>query len=213
MKKFFIAVVACFASAPVLAHHPLAGQPMETFSHGLLSGIGHPILGFDHFFFIAAMSLAALFSRARRSAPVGYITAMLAGCGLMAAGIGLPLKELVIAISLLAAGIPVLRGQPLSAAASIMLFTGFGLFHGSAFGDTLAAQEAAVSTSVLIGYLVGLALIQYVLVILIQWVAGSLYRAASAEAIQIRLAGAAVVGVGLFLSLEYVEAPLMNFIF
>ncbi|MEO1084965.1 MAG: ATP-binding protein, partial [Acidobacteriota bacterium] len=32
----------------------------------------------------------------------------------------------------------------------------FGLFHGSAFGDSIAGQEATGGTSVLIGYLIGL---------------------------------------------------------
>ena len=41
--------------ALALAHHPLGGLPMETFADGLLSGVGHPLLGFDHLFFVGAM--------------------------------------------------------------------------------------------------------------------------------------------------------------
>ena len=53
------ALTLTFAAAPALAHHPLGGMPMETFTHGVLSGIGHPLLGFDHLFFVIAMGVAA----------------------------------------------------------------------------------------------------------------------------------------------------------
>ena len=49
MKRQVLAVVAGvagFAPMGAFAHHPMSGLPMETFTHGLLSGIGHPILGF-----------------------------------------------------------------------------------------------------------------------------------------------------------------------
>lgn len=52
---------------------------METFTHGVLSGIGHPILGFDHLFFIALVGLAAIFTTRAMLAPLGFIAAMLAG--------------------------------------------------------------------------------------------------------------------------------------
>ncbi len=34
------------------AHHPMGGQTPETFSQGLLSGFGHPIIGIDHLAFL-----------------------------------------------------------------------------------------------------------------------------------------------------------------
>jgi len=61
MNKLIAVMFASFA-VPVMAHHPLNGMPMETFSHGVLSGIGHPILGFDHLFFILIVGVAAVFS-------------------------------------------------------------------------------------------------------------------------------------------------------
>jgi len=74
MKKIlFSAVALLVTTAPALAHHPLAGQPMETFSQGLLSGIGHPLLGFDHLFFVIAVGVAALYTGFARTAPAAYI--------------------------------------------------------------------------------------------------------------------------------------------
>ena len=40
MKKLIATFAAVVAAGPALAHHPLAGQPMETFAHGILSGVG-----------------------------------------------------------------------------------------------------------------------------------------------------------------------------
>ena len=55
MKRILATAALALTATPALAHHPLAGAPMETFTHGMLSGIGHPILGFDHLFFIIAV--------------------------------------------------------------------------------------------------------------------------------------------------------------
>ena len=62
MKKPILTAAAVMAATPAMAHHPLGGLPMETLSHGLLSGIGHPVLGFDHLFFVAIFGIAALFT-------------------------------------------------------------------------------------------------------------------------------------------------------
>jgi urease accessory protein len=47
-----ITFLAALYSAPAFAHPPLAGMPLQTFAHGIPSGVGHPLLGFDHLFFV-----------------------------------------------------------------------------------------------------------------------------------------------------------------
>ena len=206
MKKVLMLTGATlFAATPAYAHHPLGGMPMETFAHGVLSGIGHPILGFDHLFFIAIVGIAALYTGRAKLAPAAYIAAMLIGCLTMSYGIGLPATEIVIGLSLLVVGGLVLRGSALSLPLALALFAGFGLFHGSAFGDSIAAQEAGVGGGVLIGYLIGLGVVQYAIALAAGWVAQRLWQATEASAVQARLAGAVVAGVGLFLSLENAE--------
>jgi urease accessory protein len=205
MKKLLTAALALTAT-PALAHHPLGGLPMETFAEGLLSGVGHPILGFDHLFFVALMGVAALFTARRHAAPAAYIAAMLAGCALMYAGLGLPAKEVMIALSLLVLGGAVLSGRALGGGMALALFAGFGLFHGSAFGDALAAQEGGAGAAVLAGYLLGLGAVQYLMALAAGWLAERLLGATHAAATGPRLAGAAVAGIGLFLTLEAAEA-------
>lgn len=208
---FFTAtLLATAGSTAVLAHHPLGGMPMETFAHGLLSGIGHPLLGFDHLFFVIAVGIAALYTGRALLTPAAYIAAMLAGCLLMASGTGLPAKELVIALSLLVVGGVVLSGRALGLMPAMALFAAFGLFHGSAFGEAIAAQEAGAGTPVLVGYLIGLGVLQYAIAVAAGWVVKTLWKANEATAIHARLAGAVVAGVGLFLTLENAEGLVLG---
>ncbi|SFP34660.1 HupE/UreJ family protein [Tranquillimonas alkanivorans] len=207
MKKLLAPALALTAT-PALAHHPLGGMEMTTFAHGVLSGVGHPILGFDHLFFVALMGIAAVFTGRAATAPLAYIAAMIAGVVIATFGPALPLAEAVIAVSLLALGGVVLSGRALSAPAALALFAGFGLFHGSAFGGAMASAEAGATLPVLAGYLLGLAAIQYAVARAAGWVAQNVWQATDAGALQPRLAGAVVAGVGLFLSLETVEGAL-----
>ena len=97
MKKTLIAATFALAATPALAHHPLAGAPMETFTHGLLSGVGHPLLGFDHLFFIVAVGIAAALTGRLLTAPLGYLAGMLGGCALVLMNVGLNNIKKVIA--------------------------------------------------------------------------------------------------------------------
>ena len=135
MRNLLIAALALGAT-PALAHHPLGGLPMETFAHGLLSGAGHPVLGFDHLFFVALMGVAALFTARRLATPLAYIGAMLVGTLAISSGVVLPGIEFVVALSLLALGAIVLSGRALGMSATLVVFAGFGLFHGAAFGGS-----------------------------------------------------------------------------
>lgn len=211
MKKFISgAAVLAASAAPALAHHPLGGIPMETFTHGLLSGAGHPLLGFDHLFFVVAVGIAAVYTGYARSAPAVFIAAMLAGCVMTGFGIGLPLKEAVTGAPLLVVGGVVLSGRALGLASVSVLFAAFGLFHGSTFGDSVAAQEAAMGASVLAGYLIGLGVLQYAIAIAAGLVVKTVFNAAEVRAVHARLAGALIAGAGLYLTMENVKGAVLS---
>ena len=156
-------------------------------------------------FFIAIVGIAALYTGRALLAPGAYIAAMLVGCLMMSFGAGLPVKEAVIGLSLLVVGGVVLSGRALGMVPALVLFAAFGLFHGSAFGDSIAQQEAASGAPVLIGYLIGLGVTQYAIAVAAGWVAKNIWKATEATAVQARLAGAVVAGVGMYLTLENVE--------
>lgn len=207
MRKQFLGIIliTLFAS-PAAAHHPLGGMPMETFMHGLLSGVGHPLLGFDHLLFVIGVGIAAAYTRAPGRAVFAYIAAMLAGCLLMAYGVSLPIKETVIAISLLAVGAVILSGRLIPLGGALTLFALFGLFHGSAFGDALAGQESAAGSPVLLGYLLGLGVLQFVLARCAGYAVRVFLRAELPAAVEVRLSGAVIAGAGLLLTLEAAES-------
>ena len=205
MKKLSLILATLGLGSPALAHHPLAGAPMETFAQGVLSGVGHPILGFDHLFFIALVGIAALYTGQRMLAPLGFVGAMLLGTLMMSFGIALPAIEPMIILSLLALGFVVASGRALGFATAIGLFAVAGLFHGMAFGESIAAQEAGMGLQVLIGYLIGLGVTQYLIAIAAGWVALKVWNATESTAMAARLSGAVVAGMGLFLGLEAVE--------
>ena len=42
------ALLVLMVAVPAYAHHPMGGVTPSSFGEGLLSGIGHPIIGLDH---------------------------------------------------------------------------------------------------------------------------------------------------------------------
>lgn len=182
---------------PAAAHHPLGGQAMRGFSDGLLSGLGHPVLGFDHLFFVLAVGIAARLGPAPLLAPLAYLAAMASGVALVAIGGGLPFVEPMVLGSLMMAGGLLAAGRRLP----LLLAAGFGLFHGAAFGEAMAGVEAA-RDSVLAGYLLGLLSVQWALAVLAGAGAARLLSITRPGAQGARLIGAGIAGAGVVLALE-----------
>lgn len=206
MKKLFtpLATLAVLTATPALAHHPLGGMPMVTFGHGLMSGVGHPILGFDHLFFILAVGIAATVAGRTFTAPLAYIGAMLAGVVVASVGVQIGIAEAVIAASLVIVGGALALGRSLSPMLAMVLFAGLGLFHGYAFGGTIAGQES-INASVFAGYLIGLGITQYMIAVGAGLVAAMVWHATGRATTNARIAGGVVAGVGAFLVLEQLE--------
>ena len=190
--------LSCLAG-PALAHHPLNGLPMETFTHGLLSGVGHPILGFEHLFFVLAMGAAAALAGLLWRGSLAYIATMTAGSLLIALGGSLPIQQGLIAVSVVALGALIASQRHAPKLLLIFMFAAFGLFHGAAFGEALAGQEGTAPLPVFLGYLLGLGVTQTGLALM----AGLLVT--RVRPITTRLGGAMVAGAGILLWLEYIE--------
>lgn len=200
------------AAGPSFAHHPLGGMPMKTVFDGLLSGVAHPVLGFDHLAFVVAVGLCAIRCGSPARAPGAYIAAMLLGCTLMPFGISLPGKEALIAASLVVLGAVVLAKPKISSNVAMALFACFGLFHGSALGDGLAGAEFGAGSGVIFGYLVGLGLVQYAVARLASSLIDRFFGSKEAPDLSLRLAGAMVAGIGIFLSAEMLEGAALSFL-
>ena len=156
---------ALLVALPAFAHHPMGGQTPATFMQGMLSGFGHPIIGIDHFAFILMIGLLAmaLSGIARYLVPAAFIAATVVGTGLHLVAANLPASELVIAFSVISAGVLVLLRKQLSSLLLAIGVAGFGVFHGYAYGEAIIGAE----TTPLVTYLISFSLMQYAIILAI----------------------------------------------
>jgi len=188
---------------PALAHHAMGGGTPFTFLDGLISGVAHPVIGFDHLAFILGVGAASAFLNARLTAPLVFVGATLLGCVLMLQGVALPMAEIVIAASVVIVGAAILAGAALPSGVYIGLFGLAGLFHGWAYGGGIVGAEQTP----LFAYLLGFASIQAVIAIGAMLVTRALWR--HSEAVSLRIAGGAIAGFGLAFLVENVEALIL----
>lgn len=125
--------------------HVEAGQ-----AGGMLSGLSHPVSGFDHVLAMVAVGLwgAQLGLAAVWVLPVAFPMMMAMGGALGLMGIPLPGVEIGIAVSAIILGALILGEvkMPLSAAIAIVAF--FAVFHGHAHGTELAPGQNAMLYSI-----------------------------------------------------------------
>ena len=183
------------------AHHPLGGMTPETALHGFLSGVGHPVIGFDHLAFVIAVGLIAAFHRARLVMPAAFVAGAVGGTMLILASVTLPLAEVVITGSVMVAGGFAMRGKITNIRPAAALAAGAGLFHGWAYGEAVVGAEPTP----IVAYLIGFGFIQMAIAMGVALFTARVWKALDAEAMQPRLAGAVVAGVGLTYMVEIVE--------
>ncbi|ADZ70454.1 HupE/UreJ family protein [Polymorphum gilvum] len=185
-------VLATLAAAPASAHHMMDGEMPQTFVQGLLSGLGHPVIGIDHLAFVVAVGIAAGLLGRSLLLPAAFVVATVAGVVVHLQSVDLPLAELVIAASVLAVGALIVTGTALPRAGWAALFALAGLFHGYAYGESIVGAEPAP----LYAYFLGFAVIQTAIASLAMLLTAP-RAAGQAGALMPRLVGAGVVGVGL----------------
>lgn len=189
-------VLIVLSSVPAAAHHPMGYQTPQTFTQGLLSGVGHPIIGLDHLAFVIAVGLIAAAVPRGLTALGAFIGGGLLGCVIHLFALGLPFAEPIIALSVILAGLVLI----VSRAVSTLVFAGLtgvaGIFHGYAYGEAIIGAEA----SVIGAYLVGFSLIQFA----IGWGAYALVGALKAKPVAwaengVRVAGGVIGVFGLYI--------------
>ncbi len=189
-----------------LAHHPMGGATPSTFGEGLLSGIGHPIIGVDHLAFVILVGLAAAFLTARYIAPLAFIVGTIAGCLITTQGAVLPFAELVITGSVILLGGLVMSGRKIPTSLYIAIFAVAGLFHGGAYGEAIIGAEPTP----LFAYLAGFALVQYGIAIGAGIAVQKIWNATEAAAASPRIAAAVAAGVGLAFFVENIEGMVFS---
>lgn len=108
-------------------------------THSLMAGLAHPF-GLDHLLAMVAVGLwsAAAFRGAQRAyGPIAFLTALVIGALLGAAGLGLPGTELGIALSVSVFGAMLLAADRLPARVGLMTVAAAAFLHGLAHGAEL----------------------------------------------------------------------------
>ena len=199
-----LALAVAFTSitlSSAFAHHPLGGEVPQTMLHGFLSGVGHPVIGFDHLAFVVGVGLIAAFHRSKLAMPAAFVGGTMAGTMLTVSAFTLPFAEIVITASVVAAGIVAMRGKVTDLRFAAVLTVVAGLFHGWAYGAAVVGAE----TTPILAYLAGFGLVQMAIAGGVALAVARIWRIIDAEALQPRLAGAVVAGVGLAFLVENVE--------
>ena len=139
-------LVSLFAAQSVFAH------PGHDFASGAMAGLMHPLTGIDHL--IALICVGALFAlapaRVRWTGVVAMLASLWAGASVGLAGIALPASESMIALSVLVAGVMLVRSGSTKPALLIAGSVIFSLFHGYAHGVESSADAAAFVTGFIV---------------------------------------------------------------
>jgi urease accessory protein len=203
-KQVGIITVLCFFlfATPALAHHPLGGMLPANFFEGIMSGFGHPIIGFDHLAFVIASGLLAVGIARGILIPIAFVIATGIGAAIHLQAIDLPIPEIMIAASVVLFGILLVIRQTQELTINYtLIITGLaalaGIFHGHAYGEGIFGAE----TTPLVAYLLGFTLIQLAISLGIYLIASKVMKSISIHSIT-RFAGFAIATIGLvFLSL------------
>lgn len=106
---------------------------------GFVSGLNHPVFGFDHLLAMVTVGLlsAQIGGRAIWTVPATFVSVMIVGGALGMNGLRLPLVEYGIATSVLALGIAVVSARKLPVIVAMSFVGVFALFHGHAHGSEM----------------------------------------------------------------------------
>lgn len=159
---------------------------------GLVSGLLHPVLGFDHLVAMVAVGLwgAQLRQPAIWVLPVAFPVAMAFGALLGLAGVPVPAVEYGIAASALALGLAVAFAVRPPLAVALAVVAVFAIFHGHAHGTEV--PDAANPLAYGVGFVISTGLLHLtgiVIGLLLRWPWGSAV---------IRSCGVAIAVVGCF---------------
>src|SRR5215213_4307940 len=104
LSRAAVIFAAVAASGPALAHHAMGGVTPSTFAQGLLSGLGHPIIGIDHLAFLVAVGVVVGLAGLNLILPVLFVGLSAAGVLLHVNGVTIPAVEIVVAGSVILVG-------------------------------------------------------------------------------------------------------------
>lgn len=182
---------------PALAHHAMGGALPANAFEGFVSGLAHPVVGFDHFVFVVSLGLLFAVRRQGFLIPIAFVLAALGGTGLHLMEVTLPGAEWLIAASVVLSGLLLTvkdRFNPMLIAGLAAIA---GVCHGYAYGEAIVGAETAPLTA----YLVGFTTIQLVVAMSAFGVGRAILNRAPqrSSATSLHPAGWVICGIGLAL--------------
>ena len=195
-KLTFYLIFLLFSSYSY-AHHPMGGGLPSNFLNGFFSGIGHPVIGFDHLAFILTFGIISSYYENKIIIPLTFVTLSLFGTLISVNFFVIPFSELIISLSIIIAGLIVINERKINIYFPITLALTGGLFHGYAFGQSVVGIESTP----LVAYLIGIASIGFTLILGSSYLVSKFYLLS----LKPRFAGAIFTGVGLTFFIENIE--------
>lgn len=187
LKSFLIALL--FAAIPGVAY---AHDGTNLGLGGFLSGIVHPVLGYDHLLAMLSVGIisAQIGGRAIWTVPSTFVAVMAVGGVLGLMNIGLTVTELGIAVSLVILGLVIAAERRIPMLAVMIGVGFFAIFHGYAHGTEM--PDTAEPVLYALGFLVGTAMIHIAGVVI-----GDISRHYERGKVVLRVGGALIAVVGL----------------
>lgn len=144
MTKLFKVVLGLAGLTLAMGAQAHSGAHSES---GLMAGLGHPLLGWDH---LAAAMAVGMWAATQRSKavlmlPASFIVALVAGIALGTTGLALPLVEPMILFSLIIVGAALAFNAKANPMVASGLLAGFALFHGYAHAAEMPLTASLVS--------------------------------------------------------------------
>ncbi|MGO4998375.1 HupE/UreJ family protein [Oceanisphaera sp. W20_SRM_FM3] len=175
----------------------LALAPTAAFAHpghdtsGMLSGLLHPLMGWDHLLAMVAVGMLAVMGRSKPAwqLPLAFVGFMLVGAMLGINGVAIALVETGILLSLVVLGGLLAVGRAGYLSVMTLCCALFGMLHGNAHGIELPAGSAASS------YISG-----FIMATIVLHAVGYLLASKCADKWQflaLRVSGVAIAGTGL----------------
>jgi urease accessory protein len=193
-------IVLASSSVPAFAHHLMGGRTPATFGEGILSGLGHPVIGLDHFAAVVAVGCLAATHRAAYPLVIAFVLAMMGGVALHLHGATVPGAEILVALSVITLGLLMLGDRQLPVGAALLLFAMVGAVHGYALGESIHGAEPTP----LYAYLLGLAIVQSAVALTAAAVARGIMQRRGTDLSPLRLVGAGIAGIGLAVLIQQV---------
>ena len=173
---------------------------------GFLSGLMHPVLGFDHFLAMVSVGIwsAQIGGRAIWYVPATFVSFMIIGGIMGMSEVEIPMVEIGIALSVFLLGVAIATERFVAVWIGLIFVSFFGIFHGHAHGVEMPLIINPILYT--IGFVLGTAMI-HILGVIIGIFATRTERYASF----LRYIGAGIAGIGLHIFITFI--PLMSVMF